>query len=53
MKIKDTILCKDREDAKNYGDAIGWHNIIDWRFLISGEVILYLSISVKELSLIM
>ena len=34
----DTILCRDKEDAKTVGDSIGWQNVIDWEFLGGGKV---------------
>lgn len=34
----DTLICRDKEDAKKYIDAIGGENIEDWEFLENGKV---------------
>lgn len=40
--MQDTLLCKDKEDAKRAIDNIGSQFIEDWEFLESGEVRLFL-----------
>lgn len=36
--MSDTILCHDKEDAKNVIDALGGENIKDWEFLPDGKI---------------
>lgn len=38
----DTLLCSDKEDAKNAIDNIGGQFVDDWEFLENGNVRLYL-----------
>lgn len=40
--MQDTILCADKEDAKNVLDNIGGENVVDWEFLPNGKVLLIL-----------
>lgn len=47
MDNYDTITCHDKQDAKKYGDAIGWANVQSWEILKDGRVILYVS-PIKE-----
>lgn len=42
MKVKDTLLCADKEDAKNCIDNIESQWIDDWQFLDGGKVRLFL-----------
>lgn len=42
MRMSDTLLCSDKEEAKKYIDAIGTEYIEDWKFLDNGKVNLVL-----------
>lgn len=46
--MADTILCADKEDAKDAVDAIGCEFIDDWEFLDNGKVKLILKDGWKE-----
>lgn len=47
--MSDTILCHDKEDAKNVIDNIGASHISDWEFLPDGKVRLILDCKVEQL----
>lgn len=48
--MNDTILCHDKQDAKNYIDAIGGEHIEDWEFLENGKVRLILNCKLSEIA---
>ena len=45
----DTILCRDKEDAKKVIDAIGSEHIDTWDFLDSGAIRIYLNCRLKDI----
>lgn len=45
----DKIICHDKEDAKRYGDAIGWQYIDTCEYDPEGPVILILNCSVVDI----
>jgi len=47
--MSDTILCHDKEDAKNLIDSIGPAHIDDWEFLPDGRVRFFLDCTIDEL----
>ena len=49
-KIIDTITCRDKKDAMNAADNIGWKYIEEWEFLPGGEVKLMLNRSIAEIA---
>lgn len=46
----DTILCRDKEDAKQTLESVGGEHIADWEFLDSGEVRLILNCRLRDLA---
>lgn len=50
MSDYDTILCRDKEDAKQTLESVGGENIVDWEFLDSGEVRLILNCRLRDLA---
>lgn len=47
--MSDTILCHDKEEAKQVIDSIGARYIEDWEFLDNGKVRLILNCRLEEL----
>lgn len=45
----DTVLCSDKEDAKEVIDSIGGQYVDDWEFLPNGKVRILLNCTVEEL----
>lgn len=46
----DTILCHDKEDAKNVIDIVGGKNIEDWEFLPEGKIRIILKTKLEEIN---
>ena len=47
-KMKDTILCHDKEYAKQCIDNIGSENIEDWEFLPNGKIRIILNCKLEQ-----
>lgn len=50
MSDHDTILCRDKEDAKKTLESVRGEHIADWEFLESGEVRLILNCKISDLA---
>lgn len=49
-KQVDTILCSDKEDAKNAICNIGLEYIDDWEYLPNGKVLIVLNCQLKDIA---